>query len=676
MALKLDWLGPFVEEEVRSVIKWSRQLHASPRVKPETDVRFSDDGSNFRSKFDASAASHDLKVRIVSVISTDDPVTVEITDGFTRLRARLSEAAVAALQDETDTKIDFTTTDDVIAIKRATVISTPIGFANEHVQLTIDDVDYMYHLRKPIGRTIAIEERPTMSLLIQDINCFRIEQYTRPDQTSSPLETRIRGSQANSNIGGTPKSQQSMQRQILSSPATNAASPMTQAAMATQVPVRRKQHAPSLSNDGLEIQDGVNLAGPVQLRKHNAGVQSNSVSHMSSGSNGISGAKLLGLLGKRKAEAPPEVIDPPNSPPAISTESATNRLHSHLVMQHSNHSAQAATAQFAHQTSPQRSWRNVYKDYSRRKIPKDQQKLLDHPSSWFPSLPGQQFPRPNVPVQLLKRWNDQVPKPPRARVEADSANELDELRSVVSVAMTEDAPMDTSEDISEEGESSDGEVSESEWPPSQVRPGLPPDSTMASNPGNAASPDKKIPQNSSAARMQPSSPVQHSIPPRFRMQDRQNPRILHPLPKKPDWISASNDTPRVSQNPLRRPDDSLSESRKRQSRDSSAQVEEAETTFESSSEDDSDDRSLRNERRALPSNSMSPSFMRPSPKHIKRQHYAPSGTTSHIVKGTQLIGADGDELEMSVPRSLGEDPSVAHHRRRREYFKAARRKNW
>jgi hypothetical protein len=41
--------------------------------------------------------------------------------------------------------------------------------------------------------------------------------------------------------------------------------------------------------------------------------------------------------------------------------------------------------------------------YARRPIPKNQQKLLDKSSSWWPSPPGKTFPRPNIPVEDLNK---------------------------------------------------------------------------------------------------------------------------------------------------------------------------------------------------------------------------------------------------------------------------------
>ncbi|KAI5268217.1 hypothetical protein E4T47_07790 [Aureobasidium subglaciale] len=41
--------------------------------------------------------------------------------------------------------------------------------------------------------------------------------------------------------------------------------------------------------------------------------------------------------------------------------------------------------------------------YARRPIPNPQRKLLDKPTSWWPSRPGTTFPHPNIPIEILNR---------------------------------------------------------------------------------------------------------------------------------------------------------------------------------------------------------------------------------------------------------------------------------
>lgn len=49
-----------------------------------------------------------------------------------------------------------------------------------------------------------------------------------------------------------------------------------------------------------------------------------------------------------------------------------------------------------------------YTEYARRRLPRDQNKLLDRKDAWLPSLPGNRFPHPNVPVAILNGLEDAV----------------------------------------------------------------------------------------------------------------------------------------------------------------------------------------------------------------------------------------------------------------------------
>ena len=44
------WLSAFIRAEIDAVIDWKHQLESYPEIKRDPDERFSDDGSNFRSR--------------------------------------------------------------------------------------------------------------------------------------------------------------------------------------------------------------------------------------------------------------------------------------------------------------------------------------------------------------------------------------------------------------------------------------------------------------------------------------------------------------------------------------------------------------------------------------------------------------------------------------------------
>lgn len=71
---------------------------------------------------------------------------------------------------------------------------------------------------------------------------------------------------------------------------------------------------------------------------------------------------------------------------------------------------------------------------------------------------------------------------------------------------------------------------------------------------------------------------------------------------------------------------------------------------------------------------MDASFMKPSPKSLKRAERPPSSTSATVIKATQPGQNDGaDEMDMDVPRSLDVDPAIAHRQRRSEFFSAAQK---
>lgn len=123
--------------------------------------------------------------------------------------------------------------------------------------------------------------------------------------------------------------------------------------------------------------------------------------------------------------------------------------------------------------------------YGRRKVPANQQLLLNENSSWLPSLPGCHFPRPNVPIELLTKWNS-APSPSQRSTAAfnESASHSRDEHSLRASSSTSRRTSREQGKISPSSSSrstddSDEPVDESDWPLSQpqARPDLPPDSS-------------------------------------------------------------------------------------------------------------------------------------------------------------------------------------------------------
>ena len=738
MAQPVDWVGPFIEQELRAVIAWKQHIKNVPIVKRDPESRFSDDGSNFRSIIRPSDSPHEPpKVQIYEVSQTRDPVTIYITDGVTRIRAPLSEAAVSTLEAETGEKFDLEMKGDVFTIRDATVLSTPYGPRDQHVQLAIHEIGYLYHLRKPIGEPKAIEERKEVQGLIKQITSLQHEQYaateeghqSSPDPLSSstaPGASREDERPYSRNENDTPRSQRSIQ-QFHGSPTTlTQRSPSTQFAVATQVPTKRKASGPSLSRDGFEIADGANLDRPMPPGFVTSSRRlSSSGRHQPAAADGT-GAKLLSLLGKQKPEAtqlsphrpgPPHLgtpqmrsspfgvagplnlakdaasqVAPPDgsqshsSPiaPKISQDPKKDAVSRMGVTQHHNTSSSAAQST----TKSHASVDPAPRDYSRRRIPRDQQKLLDQASSWLPSLPGRKLPHPNVPIELLTRWNTQMtaghqdkPQTEPQTVEAERPSEEAQPRE-------HESQMETSESPSSESSSEDEEIPASQWPPSEPpspanrRQMLPPDSTMGST--NKPSPmtrrAERPPDSSSETTSRPSSSHQN-YPAVARNGTNGSPRTPHPLPKKQDWVSPNPALHSASNlSPSQRVQNLISRSNKQPPNTSPSSQRSPRQQFDGafkSSPHPSPLSSQRSRKDVLPVRS-NPSTPKQSPSTNRQKGTQINATPASVVKATQLEKShdDDDEMEMSVPRSLDQDPALLHRQRRSEHFRSAQRRAW
>lgn len=737
MAKPGDWVGACIEQELREVIAWKHEIKNPPKVKRDPGSRFSDDGSNFRSIIVSLNLETQPNVQISKVLHAKDPVTILVTDGFTQVRARLSEAAVTTLETELGEKIDHTTKGDVFAIKEAAIISTPYGPSDEHVQLSITGIEYLYHLRKPLGQPKPAEEREEVQKLIEQITSLRHQQYAGLDEGNrspphSPAWSRRadvgRDNQTRRDGRKTtaPRSQQAV-ADLHSSPQTRTQqSPNTQLGVATQVPTRRKPAGPSLSEDGFELADGANLDRPLQAGFAAAKRRPSSSSQQQPAPPDVTGAKLLNLL-KRETDAqqtsshrppppPPRSPSPRRPSPAPARVQSTSKDASPKAPvqpepQQVNSSPHAPRAQASpkkkspgvivapepvsassaiHSTSRTHvSGEPPSRDYSRRKIPRDQQKLLDQPSSWLPSLPGRKFPHPNVPIELLTRWNAQVATCDQSDGQVQSPHvELGaQMETEPPIDKRLSAEGSDSSSLGSESPSEDEEFSASQWPPSPVqkRPVLPPDSTMASNMKSSPIQQRTAlpPDSSNEESSRPSS--SHQMPSSRRSQHRQNSppaRAVHPLPKKPDWVSPNR-------NPYNPHNPSPSQRVQKQYAKFSEQAQNSSPVHKGSSQQQlerASGSSINHSPLASQTNpaghlSIRSSLSTPqsSPTTARQSEPPPHTTPASVVKATQLNiieDDDGMEMEISVPRSLERDPALEHRKRRSEHFKNAQRREW
>ena len=375
--------------------------------------------------------------------------------------------------------------------------------------------------------------------LIDEIKKLRLQQYALDEEAEESSPDPLAANAKDNDR--TPKSQA-----FRSSPPVEVQqSPNTQAAIATQVPTRRRPKGPTLGVDGFEVQAGANLDRPVQMSGTSERyVASPLTNNRISPANGTSA--LLSLLKQQNPE-PIRQLPGPMRPPLSPASRQRKRRRDLVELDHQPPSQIRQIPQSATEPAPEpaaksaaepasivthdpgavvappsaqpmsmshgrKSSEKVSRNYSQRRIPRDQQKLLDRPSSWLPSLPGQQFPQPNVPIELLKRWNAQAvsqaqnkPKPDSPRVAAKSSAEEAQPGA-------DQHPIELSSDSSTTSSSEDEEIPRSQWPddsPVQKKPELPPDSTMDSSMDHSPVERRAmLPPNSSAEVIPRPSPVQ------------------------------------------------------------------------------------------------------------------------------------------------------------------------
>ena len=514
MAKPVDWIGPFVEGEVALVIAWCYRNRDAQNGSDIIGSRFDDDHSNFRSTVNSSTLPWEPLAQISQVVSCKDPIVIIITDGYTQIKAKLSDSAVRTLESEMEEKIALGMKGDVFAIKETVVASTPYGPADEHIQLEIQEIEYKYHLRKSLGQSTSIQERREAGRLLTEIVEIRLQQYAKPEDHAEPESTRanaiataIVGASRSSgqNLTNESHSPQSQRSQLPSSPAAfTQQSSGTQPAVATQMPTWRKRKAPpTLEEDGFEMKQGNNLARPYGPGRTQPTTRPSPDKrrHFDTDRTGETLRRLLRKETSDMQQQQQTSVGPPidltsqssdesprSSPPAAPTVPDISGGVEQMSIVRAEQTLEPTGGQSVQGDNSQLL--PALPKYGSRRIPPDQRKLLEKQDSWVPSLPGKQLPHPNVPIQLLGQWHDQ-PSP----VDNDDANIEDDAA---------EGAMDTSEASSE---SSEDDELDWEATPSQKRPQLPPDSSTATGEnatplGNRAQRLPDSSQSSSHARQQ------------------------------------------------------------------------------------------------------------------------------------------------------------------------------
>ncbi|KXT04449.1 hypothetical protein AC578_3627 [Pseudocercospora eumusae] len=394
------WLADYIWEEISHVLTWKQGSDAAIKRDPET--RFSDDGSNFRSK---SLPPDGCDVQLIQVLSSKDTVIGFVSDGATKVKAQFSDEAVAAFEEATDESLDVGVTGDVFQIKKVTVVSTPFGPADGFVQLNIEELFYKHHLRKTVGHPKPIEEHENIRLLLENIKAIRVPSIREGPEEVEPVQpTRPPPIEIEIDDDDDDDDDQIRPYQI----------PQTQSS---------RRNGPSLAHDGYEIERGVNLDQPVRANH------------------------LLELMGKSKAKSTPSV--PPKTKPLSAPQTARLPIAARsdarsempdVSMRDASPECTAAPAPSAEQSTavvvdtpvkPRPSQSDNMK-YGRRKIPDNQRKLLESASSWHPTPPGRTPVHPNVPIELLSKWNAEASAASEKTSDSSSSSSSDSEREIPS----------------------------------------------------------------------------------------------------------------------------------------------------------------------------------------------------------------------------------------------------
>ncbi|KAK3674914.1 hypothetical protein LTR78_005258 [Recurvomyces mirabilis] len=511
----IEWLGKFVEAELEAVLAWDTAYRRDPHVKREAS-RFDDDGSNFRSIIESPPLTSEHKLQLLQVLSLRNPVSVLLSDGHHSVKALLSQEARDALQAELGDNLDLEMTGDVFSPTTVTVVSTPFGAVDGHLQLYIEGVQYHYHLRRTWGSPKPIHEHQPLAHLLKRIKDIRAIQFADQFDDDDDVDCERPSQAAHTQASVTPTLNQRI---------------------ATQAHIRRKPTGPSLVDDGLEIEKGDNLAMPVV-----APIQSRGVKRKQATVSTTNGAQLLNLLGRKDGHAEKaRIVVAPEAPPSaqpvtnIATPAAQETSSSGVEVPNPHTSPVQDARRTTGGSSKASSQTRIL--YGRRPIPPNQHRLLDRKESWFPALPGWTHPHPNVPIDLLNVWSARMTSRSKEARQSTQAGAhvpaSTPSRPATQVTNVDDSSMDTS---------SDEELPESQWPASQTttkRNVLPPDSTIGSRPSaqSAMGTPRKLPYRSPdephPASAKP-TPTKRSIErdPASQRSSQQTP-MRHALPVKP-----------------------------------------------------------------------------------------------------------------------------------------------
>ncbi|KAI9703454.1 MAG: hypothetical protein M1820_005927 [Bogoriella megaspora] len=387
--LKAPWLAECVEKSLSDVIEYKKReavARLEPKIKQEPDIQdaafsvpmhFERGGSRMRIEADISIARMGAFVQVQEFISRNTPVRASVSDGYHVCTALFSSNAVDRHNELYERR--FTEMQGrVIQIKSFEIFARPTGSNASKLTLNVTDLKWPKSSTSPtIGRPEQLIFRDRTVKLLKSLDAILEHRTELPDDI---------GLQS---VAPSPDQETTLERQSstfssglgLTSSDNNTTLNQSRVAPIQQMPIGRDRAG---DQPAYGAPKAAQIPGQIQQ-----GYRANDACESS--------PDEIDDRARPPEKKPHQVVDMSDSPKAMSSN-----VNQELTRQTRNLSETNVT--MAVDAAP--SWVQAGLLRSAVIVPKDQQAILDRKDSWYPPEPGRSFPSANVPLSLLKKFND------------------------------------------------------------------------------------------------------------------------------------------------------------------------------------------------------------------------------------------------------------------------------
>ncbi|KAM0717704.1 hypothetical protein Q7P37_007556 [Cladosporium fusiforme] len=569
------WIGKLIDSELENIIAWKSIVKPEPGTSDEDipSSRFEERASNLRSVVGSPPLDSDSKLQLRTSVnqSQNSRHPLLMSDGETTVLAKLNDTAWDAYEKGLDDEEPMK--GDVLICTRITIISTSDGPEEKRVQLRIDDLNFLgENSRRPIGNSTPtpVHQRESVVESLRKIARIRAKQNEMDamDEDGDEIEDDDENENENEDDANEDGDDADvMEEDIPSHTAAEQAVPGAQPDSAAHVEssqrslepesptLPRDQTSPNLSKSTTDAQIESQLPAAPQTQisqppRLNAFRRSRGGAY-SLGREGVEVARGDNLAG------PQAPMLPRNHLLEVINKTTDSRQRKRSPEPSAPVSAQVVREEVVVETpvTKKRSVVSTVRDststlvrHKRHQIPDDQQKLLDDISSWIPPVAGQQFPHPNVPIDLLQAWNARamatqaVSQPSPLPTIDPGAKSVEEVQPEARPEPPQDSESDT--DNQSDKESDEESVSESQqlpWSSSPPRqPELPPDSSAVQSSAHVSRPTSRDDARSNGENLPSSSNRANGAP---------NRRNIPQVSDRQPGTQSGKVAPHVSQTP-------------------------------------------------------------------------------------------------------------------------------